>query len=372
MKNNKDKLLKKTFLDFLIKEIIWTIALSGSILLISFIVIMGNFQWVYDLSPNLYYFFKSLFYIIANLFELVIPVIIIWIVGTLILLYKLLKKVFSYIHDISKASEDLVNKNIEYIELPDELLELQNKLNRIKRESEKNERLAKESEQRKNDLIVYLAHDLKTPLTSTIGYLSLIDEIKDMPKKQREKYINIALEKSYRLEDLINELFEIARFNSETIVLEKEDVNLTTMLEQIVDDFYPVLKDANKAIKLDIKDKVTLYADPDKLARVFNNLIKNAINYSTDNIITMAVKKEKEDICIIIINKGKKISDEKLKRIFEKFYRTDSSRATKTGGSGLGLAIAKEIVELHNGTIKATSDDEYTKFYVLLPIKNLK
>ena len=271
--------------------------------------------------------------------------------------------------DIEKATEDLVDKEVEYIELPDELEEIQKRMNHLKRESEKNERLAKENEQRKEELIVYLAHDIKTPLTSMIGYLSLLDEINDMPKKKQQKYISIALEKSYRLEELINELFDIARFNSEKIILEKEELDLNLMLEQIIDDFYPTLKDVNKSIQLKYEEHIHIVADPDKLSRVFNNLIKNAISYSKeDSEILITLKKNTEEVVVEVINKGKQVSEEKLNKLFEKFYRLDSSRTSKTGGSGLGLAIAKEIVELHNGTIMAESNEVETTFRVKLPL----
>ena len=141
------------------------------------------------------------------------------------------------------------------------------------------------------------------------------------------------------------------------------------MLEQIIDDFYPLLKELNKKIKFTPKEEIKLYGDPDKLSRVFNNLIKNAINYSSDdsNIDISAIKDEKNAI-IKITNKGKQIPKEKLDRIFEKFYRLDSSRTSKTGGSGLGLAIAKEIIELHHGKITASSTLKETNFTVILPI----
>jgi len=298
--------------------------------------------------------------------------IVIWVFGVCMILYGTIKKLFSYINALSEAADKLFDKESEFIALPQELEEVQEKINHLKRESEKNERRAILNEQRKNDLVVYLAHDLKTPLTSMIGYLSLLDEIKDMPPESREKYISIALEKSYKLEDLINELFDITRFNSEKIILEREDVNLNMMLEQIMDDFYPVLKENDKEIKLTSKSKILLDADPDKLARVFNNLIKNAIYYSTDKLITINVTKTEKSVKIIVSNKGRKIPQEKLNRIFEKFYRADASRHQASGGTGLGLAIAKEIVELHDGTITATSDELHTKFTVLLPIKKIK
>lgn len=366
MKNN---LLKKTYINFIIKIIVWTFSLFFLTILLYEVIGRLEFQWIYDSSPNLYYNLKRVYDFITNGEFVFVMLIIIWVIGTLIFLYQLLRKSFSYVSAISNAAEKILDKDIEFIELPKELEQFQKQINHLKRQSEKNERLALEQEQKKNDLVVYLAHDLKTPLTSMIGYLSLLDEIKDMPKSKREKYIQIALEKSYRLEDLINELFDITRFNSEKIILEKEEVNLKLMLEQIIDDFYPILKDCDKEVKLSIDEDIVLDADPDKLARVFGNLIKNAINYSTDNLITINVKKEDNFALIITSNKGKKISEEKLKKIFEKFYRVDTSRTTKTGGSGLGLAIAKEIVELHNGMITATSDEEETKFYVRLPIK---
>ncbi len=369
LKSEENKLLRKTFFLFLFKVLMWSICMPLAILIFVTIIDNMDFQWIYDFSPEVYDLFKTFFYRITDLRFLIVPVFLIWVTGTMILLYKLLKKVFGYMDDIEKATEDLVDKEVEYIELPDELEEIQKRMNHLKRESEKNERLAKENEQRKEELIVYLAHDIKTPLTSMIGYLSLLDEINDMPKKKQQKYISIALEKSYRLEELINELFDIARFNSEKIILEKEELDLNLMLEQIIDDFYPTLKDVNKSIQLKYEEHIHIVADPDKLSRVFNNLIKNAISYSKeDSEILITLKKNTEEVVVEVINKGKQVSEEKLNKLFEKFYRLDSSRTSKTGGSGLGLAIAKEIVELHNGTIMAESNEVETTFRVKLPL----
>jgi len=376
LKNKKrdkvDILFKQTYRNFLLKILLVAVLMPIILVILIFIVDKLDFQWVYDISPNLYYRGRDFFYNGPFSSTTILILIIIWVIITLIMLYRMLKKVFSYINAVSDASNQLLDKNVSMIELPDELEDIQSKMNILKMTSEKNERLAEENEKRKNDLIVYLAHDLKTPLTSLIGYFSLIDEVKDMPQNQREKYVKIALEKSYKLEDLINELFDIARFNSETIVLEKEEMNLNMMIEQIIDDFYPTLKDLDKEIKYKSDDKIIIDGDPDKLYRVFNNLLKNAINYSTDKTIKIEASRQDDKVNIIVSNKAKKIPEEKLARLFEKFYRADSSRTSKNGGSGLGLAIAKEIVELHDGTIKATSDDKYIKFYIELPIKSLK
>ena len=180
------------------------------------------------------------------------------------------------------------------------------------------------------------------------------------------KYIKIALDKSYRLEELINELFDITRFNSEKIVLSKGEININMMLDQIIDDFYPILNENNKKITFNKANDIMTIGDSDKLYRVFNNLLKNSIYYSTDKTINIETKKNQENIIVIVKNKGKKIPKDKLDRIFEKFYRLDSSRTSKTGGSGLGLAIAKGLVERYNGSIKASSKDGLTSFEVVL------
>lgn len=370
LRSKKNKLLKKTFINFVIKILVWSICMPFGILLLVALIDRLSFQWLYDISPEVYNNFSEFFYSITDLRTSIIPILIIWVIGILVLLYRLLKKVFGYIDEVGKATEDLVNKDVEYIELPDELEEIKNRMNHLKRESEKNEKLAKENEEKKDELIVYLAHDIKPPLTSMIGYLSILDEIDDMPKKKQKNYISIALDKSYRLEDLINELFDVARFNSEKIVLEKEELNLNLMLEQIIDDFYPTLRELNKSIKLNYNESIGINGDPDKLSRVFNNLIKNAISYSKEESeVVINLKKDNNNAIVEVINKGKQISKEKLSKIFEKFYRLDSARTSRTGGSGLGLAIAKDIVELHNGTIIAESNEEETTFQVTLPLK---
>lgn len=246
-------------------------------------VIWYEGDFFYDILRNIGYSFTTL--------------LIIWLIGFSIIVIKCLYKTLSYVDSIVDASALLISDKEEDIVLPEDLLDVEKRMNQIKKQARKNLRLAQENEQRKNDLIVYLAHDIKTPLTSMIGYLSLLNEINDMPLKQRVKYINIALEKSYRLEDLINELFDISRFNAETIILSKEELNLTMMLEQIVDDFYPILKENNKEITIKSDDKIIIYADSDKIARVFGNIIKNAINYSINNDKIEIVAKKGGGIC---------------------------------------------------------------------------
>ena len=362
MKNNG---LKKIINKSIALALIWTIMLYLLYILFNLYFTMADFQWVYDISPDIYYSLKQN-YLNNNLLFLI--GFVIWTIGIISILIYVIYKFFKFNCALTNSINDLYASDIDYINLPKELEELEQKLNRLKRESEKNERLARENEQKKNDLIVYLAHDLKTPLTSIIGYLSLLDEINDMPKDKQTKYIKTTLDKAYKLEDLINELFDIARFNSETIIINKEELNLNMMLEQIIDDFYPILKENNKEINLDYQDEINIMGDSDKLGRVFNNLIKNAIYYSTDKDINIKINKYDNNTFITVTNKGV-IPEDKLNKIFEKFYRVDYARNTKTGGSGLGLAIAKEIVELHNGLVEATSNNGYTSILVTLPLK---
>lgn len=370
MKNNDmKKIVKSTFWSFIVQCMISLTIMGIIMIILAESRAIFDFQWLYNIFPHLYDLLDNIYELVFERAYFIFIIFGITLIIVLSLLYKLLNKIFSYVFAVSESADKLFDKNVEYINLPPEMVEVEKKLNHFKTEAIKNERLARENEQKKDELIVYLAHDIKTPLTSMIGYLSLLSEIKDMPQEQRNRYIDIALDKSYRLEDLINELFDVARFNSEKIVLEKEEINLNLMLEQIADDFYPTLKEMNKKINFTSDEKTILYADPDKLSRVFNNLIKNAVNYSKENTdIDISILNKENQATVKITNKGKQIPKEKLDKIFEKFYRLDSSRTSKTGGSGLGLAIAKEIVELHGGRIYAESDMKETTFSVILPI----
>ncbi len=253
-------------------------------------------------------------------------------------------------------------------DLPRELDFIQEKLEQIKGTLERRRWQAQESEQRKNDLVVYLAHDIKTPLTSVIGYLSLLEEAPDMPAAQRAKYTHITLDKAFRLEELINQFFEITRFSLQQIVLEKEPVRLDVMLAQLADEFYPILEPEGKEVQLQVEEGLILMADPDKLARVFNNVLKNAAAYSFPHTpIEILGEREEGQVHITIRNQGHPIPSHQLETIFEKFYRLDGARSTNRGGAGLGLAIAKEIVTAHGGTISAQSDSRYTAFTISLP-----
>lgn len=239
----------------------------------------------------------------------------------------------------------------------------------IKSDITRKEQMLKEEAARKNDLIAYLAHDLKTPLTSIIGYLSLMEEAPELPPEQKAKYVNITLGKAKRLEEMINAFFDIARYNLQQTVIEKESIDLKYMLIQMLEEFYPILKAHGNSIELDVEDNMTVYADGDELARVFNNILKNAVAYSyADTPISISAFSKNDNVHIAFSNIGKTIPKQKLDSVFDKFFRLDSARSTDSGGAGLGLAIAKEIITLHGGSITAKSENESTHFEVILPI----
>ena len=246
--------------------------------------------------------------------------------------------------------------------------EISAQMSEIKATMKHHEQMLREEAARKNDLITYLAHDLKTPLTSVLGYLGLLTEVPDMPAQQRAKYVGIAMDKAQRLEKLINEFFEITRYNLQQIELEKETIDLSYMLVQMTDEFYPLLSAHGNTINLRTEEGITICGDSVRLARVFNNILKNAIAYSyRDTAIDVWTEHAENEVRICFRNSGKTIPLRKLDSIFEKFFRLDEARTSNTGGAGLGLAIAKEIVILHGGTITAESADELTTFCVSLP-----
>lgn len=286
--------------------------------------------------------------------------------------YFAIRKPLRYLDDVIGAAKELSAHVEEPIVLPLELAETQNELNLAREQSLRNMQLAKEAEQRKNDMIVYLAHDLKTPLTSVIGYLNLLVDEPQITPELRARYTGIALEKAERLEELINEFFDITRFNLTTLVLEPERTNLTRMLEQLASEFAPVLAEHGLTIRSTLAQGTEILCDRDKLSRVFDNLLRNAVNYSyPDSEILLTLEKFEQAVKIVVQNHGRTIPPEKLSHIFEQFFRVDVSRASATGGSGLGLAIAREIVELHGGQICAESADETITFTVVLPVQGL-
>jgi len=273
------------------------------------------------------------------------------------------------IKEIYCAVNNIYEEKDENLSLAMELGQLENRLNELKIKNKSDKQAAKEANQRKNELIMYMAHDLKTPLTSVIGYLTLVCEEREIPLDVKERYMQIALKKAHRLEELTNEFFDITRFNFSHMILEKSSVNLSVMLQQMVSEFMTEYDKKGLSVECRVESECWLFCDAEKLERVFDNILKNIMNYSyPDSQIHIVLRKSgKGKVEIITENPGKTIPKEMQEHIFEQFFRIDSSRTSEAGGAGIGLAVAKEIITLHGGEITCTSDNEIIRFRIVLP-----
>ena len=271
-----------------------------------------------------------------------------------------------WLDQVGEAVHQMVGETGEPVSLPKELRPVEEDLRSIQQALGQSRARSREVEQRRKDLVAFLAHDLKTPLTSVLGYLELLHSGPELSPEQREKYTDIALDKARRLEGLISEFFDITRMDF--AVLEREEIQLSILLEQICDEFYPAFTEKGLTCRASIAPRLLTWGDPDKLARVFDNVLRNAVSYSAPGgEVALEARSAEDGLEVRISNEGLEIPEQELTNIFEKFYRLDQARSTRTGGAGLGLAIAREIVERHGGSIRAESDGRRTTFLIRLP-----
>ncbi len=223
------------------------------------------------------------------------------------------------------------------------------------------------AEQTKNELITNLSHDLRTPLTSITGYLGLIDQDRYRDEVELRYYVNMAYEESLRLKQLLQDLFEFTRLQNKELKLQKTRINLAEMLHQISAHFGWQFKESGMECRLYLQGALYVNADGDKLRRVYENLITNAIRYGQEGkYVDIRGWVEEDEVVTEVANYGEPIPQADLPHLFDRFYRVEKSRATHTGGSGIGLAIAKHIVDLHQGVISADSNEYRTAFTVRL------
>ena len=311
---------------------------------------------LYNALSTLYYFGAALGYLF----------------GIILIIRAGINRALRYFDALFEAVGGMLTHDDAPIDLPSELSTTALALNNIQAERERSERAAKAAEQRKNELVVYLAHDIKTPLTSIVGYLTLLAESPDRPIETRARYASITLEKAYRLEELIEEFFEITRYNLQTIPIERSRFDVTLFCQQVIDEFYPQAAARSLSIELDAPEELPTFADANRLSRVFNNVLKNALAYAdegstVDVHVGESVIGTTNWLKIMVVNRGREITPEHLDRIFEKFYRGDDARTTSSGGAGLGLAIAREIARAHGGDITAASENGMTSFAIWIP-----
>lgn len=366
--NHEREALQKVILRRYRKQFMRSVAITTLILLI---LVPLVFLALLAFSSTRIWYASDPLYRILKFLEGLSPfaVIALWIAGVAFALYRQWQQSAADVVGLIKSIEQMQNSEGELIvEVPTNLAEIKPIIQDIYDTGQENQRLAREAERRRNELIAYLAHDLRTPLTSIIGYLSLLVEQPDMMPSKRAEFSNIAFEKAIRLEELINQFFEISRYNMNEMTLVKERFDLKYLLIQLADEFFPILEAEDKRIVIRIPEELWLNGDAGKLSRVFNNILRNAVAYGyKDSMIVIAATQLEHTTMVTISNRGPTIPNEQLQRIFTKFFRLDDARSTDTGGAGLGLAIAKEIVLLHGGDILAESVSETTSFSVTLP-----
>lgn len=292
------------------------------------------------------------------------------------------KKIVNYFEQIDRGIEEFSEGNfdIEFeVRNEDELSNMARNLNRTT--GEINRILAKERDEEKSrkEFITCIAHDLRTPLTSVIGYLQLVmakahaSRSNEELQIKNEEYVKIAYEKAIRLQGLIEELFSFTKTDSTELRLHLTEIDVVKLMEQLADECYPSLQEAGLALEFKTSAEVIkIEADGELMARAIANLLTNGIKYGKDGkkiIIDLYRENENSDLHIRIINYGRLIPEKDIDHIFDKFYRVEDSRSLQTGGAGLGLAITQNIVKLHGGCVNVKSDLSGTVFEIVLPAK---
>ena len=250
--------------------------------------------------------------------------------------------------------------------LSDELSSVQRELELLGEREKLQVRAAQAAESRKNELVAYLAHDIKTPLTSIMGYLALLAENPDLPLEARGRYAHNALDKARSLDGMMDEFFEITRYNLSAIPIERELIDTRLFVEQVADELFVQARDRNVELVVDAPEGIEAFIDPKKMARALSNIVRNGIAFAREGSeVLCKVVRDEDGIVFTVTDTGKEIAPAHLERIFERFYREESARGV--GGAGLGLAIAREIVEAHGGTVRAQSAGGVTTLTIRVP-----
>lgn len=308
-----------------------------------------------------------------GLFFVFVLAVMIGIVLFIVYFLLLTKKFILYIDQLSSGIQEISYGNFDArveINNEDEFGWIAQQINKMARDLKELMEAERKNEKARNDLVTNVAHDLRTPLTSIIGYLDLAIRRPDLEDSVKEKYISIAYDKSKRLEGLIEDLFSYTKYSSGEVSLNLGKIDMVKFMEQMIDEFYPSFQEEGLEYSFQVNSRhIRMEGDGDLLARAFANLIGNAIKYGKDGkTIRIGLEKKEEDVSVYIVNYGKVIPEKELLNIFDRFYRVEASRSSETGGTGLGLAIAKKIILMHGGSISVKSDFDGTVFHVALPL----
>lgn len=280
---------------------------------------------------------------------------------------------YRYFGELSHTVEHISQGNFEVVipvKQQNEVRYLAEDINLLVAELKRSLDEERRAEQTKNELVTNVSHDLRTPLTSILGYLGLIEQDRYRDEVELRQYVQIAYAKAERLNLLINDLFEYTRMRHDVIPLKNTNINLVEMMNQLLVHYRLELQEAGMEGSLITREhELTVYGDPDKLVRVFENLLVNAITYGRDGRkLDIYLNRQEQSAVIQVVNYGEPIPAADLPHIFDRFYRVDKSRTENSGGTGLGLAIAKGLVEKHGGTLTAASNGASTRFEVRLPL----
>lgn len=304
---------------------------------------------------------------------IVIAAVFLFVVYFLLFIRRILKDMTYISESIAYISNGDMTDKIE-VGREDELGEIAVRVNEMAEELQRLMETEREALQTNKDLITCVAHDLRTPITSVMGYLELAMDMDHYTVEERQKYAGIALQKSRRLEGLIQDLFTYTKLMSGEVTLKRQRIDVVQLVEQMVEEFYPLFQDNDLDYRLKKNiDHLELYVDAELLARAVQNLLSNAVKYGRDGkCVNITLEKLEREVQISVTNFGLIIPKESIAHIFDKFYRVEGSRSTTTGGTGLGLNIAKEIVVLHGGTIQVESGIQGTCFTIALPVDKEK
>ncbi|MBT2215683.1 HAMP domain-containing histidine kinase [Virgibacillus dakarensis] len=340
--------------------------LSGTITYIIFKILQYYYHTWVDYGDPLTHF-RSFMYKIGdiNFFLLIfIPL-------SILFFFLFTKRYSTYFNEISRGIHYLARGDFQHqvtIQSNDEFNDITNDINLASKKLKEAIERGDFSESSKDQLVVNLAHDLRTPLTSVLGYLDLILKDESLSKEQVRHFLTIAFTKSQRLERLVDELFEITRMNYGMLPVEKKRINLTDLLNQLKEELYPLFEKSHLIARMNSTTHLPILGDGDLIARVFENLITNAIRYGYDGqYVDINGFIDVDEVVVQVVNYGDSIPPDELPHLFDMFYTGDKARTHQEDSTGLGLFIAKNIVEQHNGSITAKSSVIQTIFEVRLP-----
>ncbi|NFA42544.1 HAMP domain-containing histidine kinase [Clostridium botulinum] len=348
---------------YLILVVIIAVVVAVEAVLIIISIIFKRHPNIQEYVGKDYFISINAFYIISFLGIAIFLITFVSLVNRKVKYIKFLTK------EVKVIKDEGFGKTIK-VKGKDELSELCQSINDMSLELRKKIDNEKIIEKNKNELITSVSHDLRTPLTSIIGYVDLLKKNEFNDKEKFDNYIEVIDERTKSLNRLINELFEYTKLTSHDIKLNYSRLEIVSLIEQMVGEYTPIFNKENLEVIKDITDKdIFINADIEKIVRVLENLLTNAIKYSVKNSkVLIKLFEENDYVVVSVSNKAKDITEDDLKNIFERFYKVDKSRKEQDS-TGLGLSIVKRIVELHNGEIDVNLNEDIIEFKISLPLE---